>query len=192
MEKLPITLRKANEEDAGFIFNSWLKCYRKANAVKPITNPIYFQEQHKIIESLVLDDRNFTIMACNPDDPSQIYGFVCAGYYEGIFTLHWIYVKQSFRNLRIGSTLLNAFEHDFGTAAVYTHHNHISSKLAPKYNMLYHPYILVNYKESKNVGSKESSPEVITGTAESRSRLGIDDEEKIEIVHKEPINQPID
>ncbi len=137
-----IRLRKANQEDVGFIFNSWLKSFKFSLFAKNVTNTIYYAEHHKIIERLL--KQNETIIACNDDDPSQIYGFINGGRVDGIFCLNYVYVKQSFRNLGIGKTLLNYFEHDPATAAVYTHHTRIAERLAAKYNMVHHPYLLIN------------------------------------------------
>jgi ribosomal protein S18 acetylase RimI-like enzyme len=139
-QNLPIRLRPATEEDVPFVFNSWLKSYRSSVATKHISNTIFFAEQHKIIEALVI--QNQVIMACNDKDPTQVYGYICAGQVDGIFTLHFVYVKHSFRNLGIGKMLLNAFDHNTDTAAIYTHHTRFADKLAPKFNFVYHPYTI--------------------------------------------------
>ena len=149
--KPPIRLRKANQEDVGFIFNAWLKSYKYSLFAKNVTNTVYFAEHHKVIERLL---KNFeTIIACNDEDPSQIYGFINAGRIDGIFCVNYIYVKQAFRNLGIGKALLNAFEHDASSASVHTHHTRMSEKLAAKYNFVYHPYLLINSESSNE--SKE-------------------------------------
>ena len=141
-QKPPIRLRKANQEDVGFIINSWLKSFKYSTWCRNVTNTIYFAEHHKIIERLL---KNFdTVIACNDNDPSQIYGFINAGSVDGIFCLNYIYVKQAFRNLSVGKALLNSFEHDPSTASVYTHHTRIAERLAAKYNMIFHPYLLIN------------------------------------------------
>lgn len=145
--QLPIRLRPATQDDVPFLFSSWLKSYKYSLWAKNITNTIYFAEHHKVIERLL---KNYNvIIACNNDDPTQIFGFICAGKVDGIFCLHYIYVKHSFRNLGIGKQLLNAFQHDASTAAVYTHHTRIAERLAPKYNFVYHPYLLINLPEEE-------------------------------------------
>lgn len=148
-----VRLRKANQEDVGFIFNSWLKSYKFSLFAKNITNTIYFAEHHKVIERLLKS--NETIIACNDADPTQIYGFVNGGFVDGIFCLNYIYVKQSFRNLGIGKTLLNYFEHDPSSAAVYTHHTRIAERLAAKYNLVYHPYLLINFEETSDESKQD-------------------------------------
>lgn len=142
-----VRLRKAGQEDVGFIFNAWLKSFKVSLFAKNITNTIYFSEHHKVIERLL--KQNETIIACNNEDPTQIYGFINAGHVDGILCVNYIYVKQSFRNLGIGKALLNAFEHDAGSAAVYTHHTRMAERLAAKYNMVYHPYLLINVEDDQ-------------------------------------------
>lgn len=150
MEKIKspqVRLRPANQTDVPFIFNSWLKSYRDSGPAKPVSSTVFFSEHHKLIERIVKN--NPVIMAVNNDDPSQIYGYICAGKTEGIFTLHYIYVKHNFRNLGVGKALLNAFEHDISTAAIYTHHTKIADKIASKYNFIYHPYVLYSLEDKK-------------------------------------------
>ena len=144
MEKqtLPTKMRLATEDDIGFIFNSWLKSYRNSYFAKPISNTVYFAEHHKVIEKLAKTSQ--ILIACNKEDEAQIYGYVCAEKVDGIFVIHYAYVKQPFRRLGIAKLLLSSFDHDFSQAAVYTHNTNIGEKLSMKYNLVYHPYLIIN------------------------------------------------
>lgn len=147
MEKqtLPASLRRASEDDIGFIFNSWLKSYRNSLFAKTISNTIYFSEHHKIIEKLAKTSE--IIIACNPDDPNQIYGYACAEKIDGIFTLHYIYVKQPFRRLGLANFMLTAFDVDMSEPSIHTHQTKVSELLAAKFNTVYHPYLLINVEQ---------------------------------------------
>lgn len=149
-QKLPVTLRRAEEKDISFIFNSWLKSYRTSYFAKSIGNTIYFSEHHKVIEKLAKTSE--VLVACNSEDPDQIYGYMCAEKIDGIFCLHYVYIKQPFRRLGVGKLLLSSFDRDSEQASVYTHHTKLAEKLAAKYNMIYHPYLLINV-EADNVNS---------------------------------------
>lgn len=138
--KLVIRIRKATEEDIPFIFNSWLKSYRNSMFAKPIANQIYFTEHHKVIENIV--KHNEVLVACSNQDPSEVYGYCCAGRVDGIFSVHYVYVKHSFRRMGIGKTLLSNFNYDPTLASLFTHHTRIGDKLSQKYNMIYHPYVI--------------------------------------------------
>ena len=135
-----VRLRPMIEDDLPFLFNSWLKSYRLSNFAEKITNTIYFEDHHKLIERIV--ENSNILMACNPSDPSQLYGYVVSGKEGDILILHFLYVKHTFRNMGIGKTLLDAVGHTSESASVYTHHTRMADKLASKHNLVYHPYLL--------------------------------------------------
>jgi len=138
-KQLPINIRPATQEDVGFIFNAWLKSYRNSNFARQLSNTIYFAEHHKVIERLL---RNYTtVIACNPEDPEQIYGFINAGFTDNIFTLNYVYIKHPFRKMGIAKELFNVFEHSMEYASIYTHKTRVAEKLEEKYNMIHHPYV---------------------------------------------------
>lgn len=141
--ELPITIRPALESDVAFIFRSWLKSYKNSWFAKNIENTIYYSEHHKVLERLMSEKT--VLIACNSDDTDQIYGFMCCEKTEGINVIHFIYVKHVFRNMGIAKRLLEVQGHDPKTAGVYTHHTRIAEKLAPKANLVYHPYLAFKY-----------------------------------------------
>lgn len=136
--ELPIRIREATEADVAFIFKSWLKTFRQADFATNITKTVYYAEHHKVLEQLLKKQK--TLIACNQEDPNQIYGFICADYVDNIFCAHFIYVKHIYRKLGIANMLLNSYDHDPTLASIYTHYNRVSEKAAQKYNMIYHPY----------------------------------------------------
>lgn len=154
-DNLPVWIRKANQEDVNFIFNSWLKSYRSSLFAKPMTNTVYYSEHHKVLERLAKNSE--VIVACSKDDPTQLYGYICAEKIEGVFVLHYVYVKHTYRNMGIAKLLLNTLDRDPEQAGCYTHHTRIAEKLAAKYNLIYHPYLLINGVEEES--SDVSSPE---------------------------------
>ena len=135
-----VRLRPLIEDDLPFLFNSWLKSYRVSHFADKITNTIYFEDHHKLIRRILQDSK--VLIACNPSDPSQLYGYVVAGEEDGILVVHYLYVKHTFRNMGIGKTLLDATGHSTDKAGVYTHHTRMADKLASKQNFVYHPYLL--------------------------------------------------
>ena len=155
--ELPIRVRPMLEGDIGFVFNTWLKSFRYSSFAKPITNTVYFNEQHKIIERLI--KKNDIFIACDNTDPNQIYGYICAGKVDGIFAIHYIYVKHTFRKMGIGKLLLNTFSHDPSNAAIFSHHTHSAEKLAAKFNLVYHPFILINEYNLEKTGESNDNKE---------------------------------
>lgn len=136
-----IRLRVANEDDIGFIFNSWLKSYRASSVNRDIINATFFTEHHKVLERILKHAQ--VIIACSNEDPMHIYGWICAEYIDGIFCLHYIYIKHSFRKMGVGRLLFNAFEHS-DAAGIYTHHTQPMRYLGERLNLMYHPYIWIN------------------------------------------------
>ena len=144
--KESVRLRTLIDDDLPFLFSSWLKSYRSSHFAEKITNTIYFEDHHKVIERIIKNSK--VLIACNPADPSQLYGYSVATEEGGVLVLHFLYVKHTFRNMGIGKTLLDAVGHERDKAAVYTHHTRMADKLASKYNFVFHPYLLFALPEA--------------------------------------------
>lgn len=151
LQNLPIRIRKATEEDISFIFNSWLKSYRDSTFAKSITNTIYFNEHHKLIEDLLKECN--VLIACNDENPGDIYGYSVSEVVQGFFVLHFVYVKHTFRQLGIGRSLVENAGVDFKKASLCTHITKYGERLAEKFNMVHSPYVafLRHYRKSKEV-----------------------------------------
>jgi hypothetical protein len=128
-----------------------LKSFRNANANKGIENTIYYSEHHKIIEKLL--KRCDSVVACDVNDPANIYGFLVYERIQGILVLHYGYTKLPFRMLGVLRQMLESTGHDFvkGTA-LYSHQTGIGYRLSFKYNLVFHPYMLVNYDDAASQG----------------------------------------
>lgn len=144
----PILIRRACEEDVNFIFNSWLKSYRNSLFARNMHNTIYFDQHHKVVERLLKTSE--VLIACDQKDPSSCYGYIVAEKVDNIFVLHFTYVKHPFRKFGVATALLNAFDHNLSQASIYTHHTRVAELLAPKYNMVYNPYVALCHQESKD------------------------------------------
>ena len=140
---LPVEVRAVIDADIPFIFNSWLKAFRNARAVSEISQNVYFSEQHKLIEKLL--SRGKTLVISNSNDPATIYGYICYEYVQNIFVLHFVYIKHDFRTLGLFTELMKATSNDFSSLGMYSHKTRIGHLLEDKYNLIYHPYILINY-----------------------------------------------
>ncbi len=142
-QTLPILYRPAVEEDKAFIFNSWLKSFRKGTFSANVDNSVYYANHHKLIERILLKSK--TIICCNSQDPSIIYGYVVYQEVESQFVLHFVYVKNIYRKLGLASKLLAETKHDFNILGCYTHQTNVGVAKEEKYNLVYHPYILFTY-----------------------------------------------
>lgn len=163
---VPATIRDAVEDDYSFIYHSWLKSYRAtwdrgANTTRHIDKDVYYYYQKHIIRDLLQESH--VMVAVNPDDLDQIYGYCLAQTSErGCGVIHYIFVKQSFRRLGI-ATLLYAEArrrtHTLGRdPMIATHATGVFHKeLGEKYNVIYNPYLLFredSYDEDERIAAR--------------------------------------
>jgi hypothetical protein len=134
-----IRLRPATESDVPFIFNSWLKCYRHSHNTRGCENPVYFAQHHVLLEGLC--KRSNIVMACNENDISQIYGYVCSEMVENVLVVHFIYVKEMYRKFGVAAMLAEAVGFKKDAPVFYTHRTYSSEGLEKKFAMVYNPYL---------------------------------------------------
>ncbi|MEZ0209216.1 MAG: hypothetical protein ACAH17_03525 [Candidatus Paceibacterota bacterium] len=142
-KSMPIAIRDAQEGDIPFIFSSWLKSFRPGLVCRHVDNTIYYAEHHKVVEKIL--KRATCLVATDPADPATIYGYLVFERIDGILTIHYSYVKHTFRAMGVLRQLLKSFEHDWNNAGLFTHSTILGARLSLKYNLVYHPYILFNH-----------------------------------------------
>jgi hypothetical protein len=135
-------LRAATQADVAFIFNSWLKSFKNANAVRGILPPVYFEFQHKVIEALL--QRANVQVACNPAAENEIWGYAVYETVEGVSVLHYAYVKELYRGLGVYRALVAGL----GDGGFYTHETSAFSGLRKKATQkwIYNPYLAWNIR----------------------------------------------
>jgi GNAT superfamily N-acetyltransferase len=148
----PVRIRKATEADVAFIFSSWLKSMRNSGYSYGVPNVTFYAEHHKVLERLLKSCEVY--VACDEANVADIYGYICAERVDGFFVMHFAYVKHTYRRLGIGTMLLNAFQHDASTAALYTHMTKIGRLLEAKYNLVYNPYIALTPDYRKEIATQ--------------------------------------
>lgn len=138
--KSQVQIRSATEADVPFIFNSWLKSYRGSNAAKNISNPVYFEFHHKLIEGLL--KRSQVHVLCSPEDSSQVFGYLVHEVVDEVIVLHYVYIKYAFRGMKLCSLLLKHANIDASKGGFYTHDTHSSSKLLKNSKFVFNPYLV--------------------------------------------------
>lgn len=144
--ELPIAVREIFPEEHNFVLNSWIKSGYRSRQMESVAKEIYTLNQHEIITSLLV--RSKVLVAQELDKPENLYGYIVYDYIDGIFVLHYAYVKQFFRGLGVFKTLLDHADFKCEHAGFYTHHTKICDKVMQNLNMLYNPYLLINPKFS--------------------------------------------
>jgi GNAT superfamily N-acetyltransferase len=123
MTTMSIALRPGAASDVDFVFSAWLRSFLKhrQKVLFPVqlTDAEYFKGHHRLIESVL--GRANVLVACDPDDPNHLYGYLCFERpEERRLVLHWLYVKEARRGWRIGSRLVDAVRQP-GDRVIATH-----------------------------------------------------------------------
>ena len=134
------TLRSVEPDDSNFIYSSWLKSNRKSDTHKRLTNDIYYHYEGLKITSLL--EKSAIIVACNKDNPSQIFGWCVVELIHNRPVIHFIYVKYPYRRLGLGKALLTAVTRDSETPIYCTHTGWKWEEFKTKYTLCYHPYLI--------------------------------------------------
>jgi GNAT superfamily N-acetyltransferase len=103
---LTLRIRPAKPEDHAFIIDSWRRSFENAPAVRGADREWYRIEMTRTIRRLL--DTAECRVACDPEDPDTIAGFVAFHGPE----LHYAYTKQDFRGMGIARQLLDGHHID--------------------------------------------------------------------------------
>lgn len=112
-DQLDIVLRDGTPDDVAFIFSSWIKSYAASDVARSMDRRVYDAEQHDAIEAALARSR--VIIACLASAPESIFGYAVV---ENDHTLHYVYVKQTYRRLGVARALLGAL---LDGPTTYTH-----------------------------------------------------------------------
>lgn len=102
-----IKTRTARKEDVNFIFDSWLKSWRKSKYAGVIPNNLYYSTYRSTIENLVARGAELTV-ACPENNDDHILGWICHEKTSDSFAvIHYLYVKDPFMKQGIDGLLLD-------------------------------------------------------------------------------------
>lgn len=131
MKNEPAVIRPYARTDIDFIMSSWLKSlkddidvsikfenWKKLEkaikhredipTLKAFTNNEKFYSMHHPLISMILQ-RAGAMVLCNPTDYDHIYGYICGEHIgrpgEELFVIHWVYIKNSFRQMGMADLL---------------------------------------------------------------------------------------
>lgn len=118
-----VMYRDMTPEDANFIYNSWLKSYRDSYAVQGVGNGLYYEYHHDLAKDLMVHsvENGGQLIACDPEDPSVIYGYVVYSRINSNPCIHYIYVKHPFRKFGLAQAFIDRVWKDKRNPCVFTH-----------------------------------------------------------------------
>lgn len=160
-------LRFAKPEDLPLIFSSWLKSHRDIffkehetgtdsqkdsellfrktrfinhDDTKFMTRERYFSSYKRHINKLV--ENSMVLLACDPDTPSQIYGYIVYQKLGDFPIVHYAYTKHIYRKLGLMRRLLVEINPNVKTnPTIVTFYNALVRDLRTKYNLVFDPYV---------------------------------------------------
>lgn len=159
MSKIPLQLRFGQSTDLNFIYNSWLKSVADTFFAHGMPKKIYYDLHAEVIKDLLECSR--VIVAVNPEDSEHIFGFIVyhPDYQHNRLILHFVYVKQPYRQLGVANKLKQAMlDHEsehlsepslIATQTASTARNvkgnmlfDLNNFLKVKWNYTFNPYLL--------------------------------------------------
>lgn len=102
-----VQIRGARKDDISFIFDSWLRSWRKSPWAGVVPNNVYFPLTRSVIEQLVARGAEFKV-ACLADNPDLILGWICHELTGPDAVVHYVYTKDPYLSLGIGEALVAA------------------------------------------------------------------------------------
>jgi GNAT superfamily N-acetyltransferase len=126
-------IRDFKESDANFIYASFLKgLYYGDSWFSSIPKDIFMENYKKVIQVLI--KKSEVKIACLKDEPDVIIGYsILSIDYQ---TIHFVYVKEKWRNRGIGKSLLPQYP------SAVTHLTTLGKKLLNKINNpIFNPFL---------------------------------------------------
>lgn len=145
--KYPITYRRMEEGDTGFIFSTWLKSYRNSEWAKSMSNDVFFSNHKEIVRKILANPNTTVTLICANDAPDQIYGYVVAEIVGASAIVHFLYVKYNFRKMGMMGELMEELGYlstPDAQSNFITHLPRNYTTLKDKYSLEYCPYLLPN------------------------------------------------
>ena len=135
-----LTIRPVNGEDLAFIYATWLRSYRNDSLIGLSTKKsIFYENYQRILDHILMKDSTKVFIACKPDDPSVIFGYIIAEPSKAI--LHYSFTKDAFRRYGVARALFNtAFPHKSKSAVSITHKTKSTIHMTSEF--VYNPFLL--------------------------------------------------
>lgn len=99
-------VRPPTEKDYPFILQSWVRTYTRSQRWGPLSPRAVAGAVHTSILELLKQPGVTIAIATNPTNPWFIFGYVVFSHDDAGPILHWVYVKDLYRDMGIGPDLV--------------------------------------------------------------------------------------
>lgn len=129
-------IRPIKPEDLSFIYSTWSRGqYHGYSPHSVINKQVFFKEYSKITSNILKHPSTHVYITCLPDAEDIILGYVVIQNN----VLHWIYVKQAWRNKGISKLMLEFFKDGLKYHTGITDN---SFSFLSKLGLTYNPFLL--------------------------------------------------
>lgn len=134
-----VAVRDGIPSDWPYVIKTWLRTYKQSSSMTTrIRDFIFFPAHQKLVENILRSGVTLRV-AVDAHEPGVIYGFVV----HEKNSLHFCYVKSSWRRMGIARKMLTGVEFDR-----FTHLTHDAENLRDKFKWAdFDPYMLMKYTE---------------------------------------------
>lgn len=142
-----LRIRDTTDKDKNFILKSWMKNYKKSLVASQIHPDIFYKNYQDAIENCLATAT--TMILCDKEDPNFIYAFMVLDELNEANILHFLYVRDDFRNFKLAKQIYNQFLKD--KTLFFTHQTRTMSKegkwlntsqeLADRFGAIYNPFL---------------------------------------------------
>lgn len=135
-----VAYRAPKTDDLAFIMATWLNGQRIQGDNRYLNNYAYFRwQKHRIAATLT---RSLVTVICNPNDESQILGFLVYRQVDELFIIHYAHMKKPYRRLGIMSALIRKLFPKAGRDEIaITHINGTVAEFKRRHRLKFNPFI---------------------------------------------------
>jgi hypothetical protein len=140
-----VKIREAIPTDINFIYSCWLRSYRNDSDIGlSVTKTVFFDSYQQIIDGILNRSTTKVFVACKPDEPTTIFGFLVAE--SSVKILHYCFIKDAFRGFGLANLLFQeAFLDSKKSEVIITHKTYTCKSLCDCF--LYNPFNLFSKGE---------------------------------------------
>ena len=140
----PYTFRPYSKDDIPLIQSSWGTSYYKGGSYIQALTPQEFHATHRPIRECFFMRPTATAIVCAAtSDQTTILGWIALEKpveSPGVI-LHYLYVKEAFREQGIGTELLEMAKKEFNGPVMFTHKTHRASIIMQKKRPIFKEYM---------------------------------------------------
>lgn len=145
MTAYPVSVRRHEEADLGFIIDAWIRSYHEGSSgVRRVLYRRYKPIQRTVIADVL--EHGAAVVACDPDD-GVLWGFAAAHLDDGEAVLDYVYTTQLRRRVGIARELVTKAGDALGVPVTcYSHHTvNGEAMLGRRLGLRFNPFSLVRF-----------------------------------------------